>query len=73
MTSPQTHDYTVKEFKQENYFGYEPSSFVFFQQAELPVLSEEGKILLNSETSLSMSPNGNGAFFEAINSNYQVR
>ena len=42
---------------------------MFFQQAELPAVSAEGKVLMKSNCELAMSPNGNGAFFEALNTN----
>lgn len=38
MTSALNHDETAKFFKDNNYFGGEASSFVFFQQAVIPAV-----------------------------------
>lgn len=44
MTSPTNHDATVTFFKQENYFGLDPSQVAFFQQTMLPSFSEAGQV-----------------------------
>ena len=73
MTSAQNHVETVMFFRSKKFFGYQESSFVFFQQGELPAVYPDGKIVMKANAEPAMSPNGNGAFFEALNSNEKVR
>lgn len=48
MTSAENHDETVQFFKDNDYFGGFPESFVFFQQQMLPSVNFEGKIMMQS-------------------------
>lgn len=73
MTSSINHEETQMFFKDNNFFGGNENSFVFFQQASLPAVDKEGKIIMKSPSEIQMSPNGNGALFEAINSNEIVK
>mmetsp|Transcript_11466 Transcript_11466/g.19402 ORF Transcript_11466/g.19402 Transcript_11466/m.19402 type:complete len:224 (-) Transcript_11466:432-1103(-) len=72
MTSQINHCETVQFFKDNKYFGANPSSLVFFEQAVLPAVNLEGKILMKTPGEVQLSPNGNGALFEAISSNMAV-
>ena len=45
---------------------------MFFQQASLPILDENGKVLLKSVDQIQLGPNGNGALFDSINNNKDV-
>lgn len=71
MTSSINHAETVKFFDDNNYFGAFKDSFIFFEQAMLPAVNDQGKILLESKSQLVLSPNGNGALFDAISKNIQ--
>lgn len=73
MTSALNHEETKKFFKDNKYFGALESSFIFFSQAVIPAVDTEGKILMKSPHELQLSPNGNGGFFEAVNSNAVVK
>ncbi|MCK5032402.1 MAG: UTP--glucose-1-phosphate uridylyltransferase, partial [Calditrichia bacterium] len=42
MTSETNHDQTVKFFKQSNYFGYDESNIVFFNQEMIPAVDKNG-------------------------------
>ena len=48
MTSNENNEDTIRFFEEKNYFGY-PKDFVkmFFKQSELPMLDEEGKLIIN--------------------------
>ena len=50
MTSNENNEDTIRFFEEKNYFGY-PKDFVkmFFKQSELPMLDEEGKLIINEE------------------------
>lgn len=73
MTSALNHEETVKFFKDNKYFGGEASSFIFFSQAVIPAVDTDGKIIMKSPHEMQMAPNGNGGFFEAVNSNKIVK
>ena len=66
MTSIVTHHPTLAYFQQHNYFGLPEEDVHFFQQSELPALSFDGRILLESTHKLALSPNGNGGTFDAL-------
>ncbi|KAM9970453.1 hypothetical protein ACTFIW_008401 [Dictyostelium discoideum] len=67
MTSEATHSETIKFFENKNYFGLKKSAFFFFSQAMIPCITpEDGKIISESGSKLSLSPNGNGGLFKAL-------
>lgn len=66
MTSDKNNDETIAFFEEKNYFGY-PKDFVkFFKQEMAPSVDFEGKLYMESEDSLSLSPNGNGGWFYSM-------
>lgn len=67
MTSEENHHETVSFFSERNFFALSKNDIFFFKQGELPVVDDEGKILLASKSRLSMGPNGNGGCFLALN------
>lgn len=69
MTSDITHQKTVDFFKKKKYFGMNSKDVIFFKQGCLPTLNFEGKLMFETKTQLSLGPNGNGALFEALQSN----
>lgn len=73
MTSYENHDETVKFFVDNNYFGGSEDSFVFFPQMMLPAVDTNGKIMMASHCQIKLAPNGNGALFDSLMSNYDVR
>lgn len=66
MTSNATHAHTEAFFREQNYFGLPMSSVRFFKQAELPAISEEGRLFLATKSCLALSPNGNGGIYAAL-------
>ena len=69
MTSRDNNDSTIKFFEDNNYFGYPKDKVMFFKQGELPMVSEEGKILLESKSKIVEAADGHGGIFEAMNKN----
>ena len=69
MTSNQNNKDTIKFFEQNNYFGYPKSKIIFFIQGELPMLDEQGKILLNKEGFVNNAADGHGGIFIALRKN----
>lgn len=66
MTSTVNNDQTVSFFKEHNYFGYPEDYVKFFVQEMVPAVDYEGRILMQSETELVLSPNGNGGWFSSM-------
>lgn len=66
MTSSSTRDDTISFFKKKAYFGLEQDQIHFFQQANFPCLTTEGKIILETKYQVAMSPNGNGGMYAAL-------
>ncbi len=66
MTSEINHEDTVNFFKEHNYFGYPEEDIYFFPQTMIPVMSKEGKLLLENPGKVLRSPNGNGGLFYSL-------
>ena len=66
MTSTENNDETVKYFEDNNYFGYNSENVKFFKQGNLPLLSEVGKLVVNSEYRIKYAASGNGTIYEAM-------
>ncbi|MCM1271972.1 MAG: UDPGP type 1 family protein [Clostridium sp.] len=66
MTSDINYEDTTAFFKEHDYFGYNSDYIHFFIQELNPTTDLDGKILMNSKCSISMSPNGNGGWFSSM-------
>lgn len=66
MTSEKNYNDTVSFFEEKNYFGYNNDCVNFFIQDMAPSVDYDGKILMESRSSVSMSPNGNGGWFSSM-------
>lgn len=66
MTSEKNNDETAAFFKEKNYFGYNPDYIRFFIQDMAPSVDFSGKVLMESKSSVSLSPNGNGGWFSSM-------
>lgn len=56
MTSDFTLAPTERFFKENNYFGLEPSNVVMFEQRMIPAVTLDGKLILQSKGKLAMAP-----------------
>lgn len=66
MTSVFNDEETKKYFKQKNHFGYPRDKIYFFKQDTLPLVDQEGKIILDNLYTLKEGSNGNGDIFRAF-------
>ena len=66
MTSEKNNKDTTEFFKEKNYFGYDPDYIRFFIQDMAPSVDFNGKVLMESESKISVSPNGNGGWFSSL-------
>lgn len=63
MTSRQNNEETINFFEKNNYFGYSKENVYFFKQGELPVLNDQGKLMLNKEGNINTAADGHGGVF----------
>ncbi len=66
MTSIINHEATVTAFEEADYFGLFPDQVMFFSQGRMPAVDFEGRILLESTSSVAMSPDGHGGSLRAL-------
>lgn len=66
MTSDKNHERTVGFFKEHDFFGYKEDLVWFFKQEMAPAVNFEGKVLLETKSKISTSPNGNGGWFVSL-------
>lgn len=70
MTSRENNDDTVAFFEKHNYFGYpKEATNYFFKQGELPMMDEEGKLVLEANGLVKEAADGHGGVFEALGRN----
>ena len=56
MTSEHTKDSTQRFFADHDHFGLNPNDIVFFEQAMIPCLDFQGRILLDQKGKISRAP-----------------
>lgn len=66
MTSRQNNEETINFFEKNNYFGYSKENVYFFKQGELPVLNDQGKLMLNREGNINTAADGHGGIFVSM-------
>ena len=65
MTSKENDSSTKAFFEENNYFGYEKSSVYFFTQNCLPMLLENGRIVMDGKNKIKQGADGHGGVFKA--------
>ena len=53
MTSIHTHEQTIQFFTENDFFGLDPDQVSFFQQGLLPCFTEDGKVILETESKVT--------------------
>jgi len=66
MTSATNDAETQSFFSEHDYFDLGEGNVRFFQQAMLPALDEEGRILMSKKDELFLAPNGHGGALAAL-------
>lgn len=66
MTSHANHAATEAFFQQHNYFGLDRGHVHFFRQGRMPAVDFNGKILLETPSSIALSPDGHGGSLRAL-------
>lgn len=66
MTSHENNDEIVKFMEEHNYFGYNKEYIGFFEQGELPLITEDGQILFDENYNIKKASDGNGSIFKSM-------
>ena len=66
MTSNINNADTTAFFEEHDYIGYPKDYVKFFVQEMVPACDYEGRIYMESQTEVAMSPNGNGGWFSSM-------
>ena len=66
MTSDKNHAQTTAFWKEHGYFGYDEKDVKFFKQDMAPAVDFDGKIMLETQDTPALSPNGNGGWFGSL-------
>ena len=67
MTSEDNNDQTISFFEEHDFFGYEKEKVKFFKQGELPLLTMEGKMVIDEKTKMiKTASDGNGSVYSSL-------
>jgi UDP-N-acetylglucosamine/UDP-N-acetylgalactosamine diphosphorylase len=66
MTSHANHEQTVAFFTENKFFGLDQGRVHFFRQGRMPAVDFNGKILLETRSSIALSPDGHGGSLRAL-------
>ncbi|MEO5960683.1 MAG: UTP--glucose-1-phosphate uridylyltransferase, partial [Opitutaceae bacterium] len=66
MTSHANHSATEAFFAEHKFFGLDRARVHFFRQGRMPAVTFEGKIMLETKSSIALSPDGHGGSLRAL-------
>ena len=66
MTSEENNSDTENFFKDHNYFGYNPNKIKFFKQSKMPLMTTDGKILIDKDFKIKEASDGHGGIFNSM-------
>ena len=66
MTSTENNYDTVNFFEEHNFFGYDKKYIKFFNQSNLPLVSENGKLIIGKDHLIKFASDGNGTIYKAM-------
>ena len=66
MTSKENNADTVEFLEKNNYFGYDKDFVTIFTQSELPLVNEEGKLLIGKDFKIREASDGNGGTYSSL-------
>jgi len=66
MTSHANHEATGAFFAARQFFGLDPARVHFFRQGRMPAVGFDGKILLEAQDAIALSPDGHGGSLRAL-------
>ncbi len=66
MTSKENNKQTVDFLEKHKYFGYNKKYVTIFMQSELPLVDEEGKLLIGKDFKIKEASDGNGGTYSSL-------
>ena len=66
MTSNENKEETIEFFKENDYFNLNKNSIKFFVQNDIPVIDENGKVIIGKNYLIKTASNGNGGIYEVL-------
>ncbi len=66
MTSVDNNDDIIEFFEEHNYFDYPKDSVMFFKQGQMPLIDENGKVLMGENKLIKEASDGNGGIFKSM-------
>ncbi len=66
MTSKENNEETIKFLEKNNYFGYDKDYITIFTQSELPLVDEQGKLLIGKDYMIKEASDGNGGTYTSL-------
>ncbi|MBR2290084.1 MAG: UTP--glucose-1-phosphate uridylyltransferase [Clostridia bacterium] len=66
MTSSENNKQTIAFFEEHDFFGYPKECIKFFIQDNLPLLGEDGKLLLDKDFNIKFAASGNGNIYKSM-------
>ena len=66
MTSEDNNDQIIAFFEEHNYFGYPKKDVMFFKQGQMPLIDENGKLLIGENKLIKEASDGNGGIFKSM-------
>ena len=66
MTSHENNKEIINFVEEHNYFGYNKDFVGFFEQGELPLITEDGQIMLDENYNIKKASDGNGSIFKSM-------
>ena len=66
MTSKENNQETVEFLEKHNYFGYDKNYVTIFTQSELPLVDENGKLLIGKDFKIKEASDGNGGTYSSL-------
>ena len=66
MTSKENNKETIEFLEKHKFFGYDKNNVIIFTQSELPLISTEGKLLINKNNKIKEASDGNGGTYASL-------
>ena len=66
MTSKENNKETVEFLEKHKYFGYDKNYVTIFMQSELPLVDEDGKLLIGKDFKIREASDGNGGTYSSL-------
>lgn len=67
MTSDENNEETERFFKEKNFFNHKAGMVTFFKQGKMPMLSTDGKLLIDKKGFIKQAADGHGGVFNSMN------